>query len=135
MIYFEKRFNLYLDENIFNDDLKNRIRFFTVLLRHDKEKTSVLQKNTEIFRNIFIIFTNLQYFNFASSEIYPKYISFEILSPILISSTILELHVSVSGFNDCLYLLDGRFDQLRTLYVNIASIRYSSDSKSKNTVK
>ncbi len=135
MICFEQRFNLYLDENIFNDDLKNRIRFFTVLLRHDKEKTSVLQKNTEIFRNIFTIFTNLQYFNFASSDIYSKYISVEILSPILISSTIVELHVSVSGFKDCLYLLDGRFDQLRTLYVNIASIRYSSDSKIKNTVK
>ncbi|CAF1460558.1 unnamed protein product [Rotaria sordida] len=40
-------------------------------------------------------------------------------------STLLELHVSVTNFSDCLYLLDGRFNQLHTFYVNIAYTRFS----------
>ncbi|CAF5080216.1 unnamed protein product, partial [Rotaria sp. Silwood1] len=34
-----------------------------------------------------------------------------------ICSTLLELHVTVTDMNDCFCILDGRFDQLRILYV------------------
>ncbi|CAF5026319.1 unnamed protein product, partial [Rotaria sp. Silwood1] len=38
------------------------------------------------------------------------------------SSTLLELHVKLENFTDCLYLLDGRFDSLQKLSVNIYNI-------------
>ncbi|CAF4160796.1 unnamed protein product, partial [Rotaria sordida] len=38
------------------------------------------------------------------------------------SSTLVELYIDVYLFDDCLYLLDGRFDQLRKLFVNVCHI-------------
>jgi hypothetical protein len=35
------------------------------------------------------------------------------------SPNLKELHINVEKFTDCLYLLDGRFKQLHTLYVNV----------------
>lgn len=49
-------------------------------------------------------------------------ISFGISPPFIFSSTLLELHVSLSSFNDCLYLLDGRFDRLHTFHVRIPKL-------------
>ncbi|CAF2783665.1 unnamed protein product [Rotaria sp. Silwood2] len=40
----------------------------------------------------------------------------------IFSSTILILNVRVQCFEDCLYLLDGRFNQLHTLYVDLVNI-------------
>ncbi|CAM4801113.1 unnamed protein product [Rotaria magnacalcarata] len=37
----------------------------------------------------------------------------------------IELHVTVNNFNGCLYLLDGRFNQLHTFHVNVADIQSS----------
>ncbi|CAF4662173.1 unnamed protein product, partial [Rotaria sp. Silwood2] len=31
----------------------------------------------------------------------------------------MELHINVDDFTDCLYLLDGRFQQLRTFYIDV----------------
>ena len=36
------------------------------------------------------------------------------------SSTLMEIHINVAYITDCLYLLDGRFKQLHTLYVNVS---------------
>ncbi len=47
--------------------------------------------------------------------------SYEYSFPIMCSLTLLELHVKVDSFDDCLYLLDGRFSQLQTFYVDIPS--------------
>ncbi|CAF1445988.1 unnamed protein product [Rotaria sordida] len=45
------------------------------------------------------------------------YISFGIQSPMFSSSTLVELHIVVYRFDECLFLLDGRFNQLRILFV------------------
>ncbi|CAF3888150.1 unnamed protein product [Rotaria sp. Silwood1] len=71
------------------------------------------------------MFANLQYLDFDSSSIYSQHLSFDIPPPIFISSTLLELHVNVTFFDDCLYLLDRRFNQLRVLHVKITWIRSS----------
>jgi hypothetical protein len=34
----------------------------------------------------------------------------------------MELHINLMDLNDCFHLLDGRFNQLRVLYVNIGHI-------------
>ncbi|CAF1562711.1 unnamed protein product [Rotaria magnacalcarata] len=39
--------------------------------------------------------------------------------PICFSSSLLELHVCVDIFSDCLYLLDGRFSQLHTIDIHV----------------
>ncbi|CAF0995617.1 unnamed protein product [Rotaria sordida] len=83
--------------------------------------------NTLIFTNIFSVFNNLKYFNFDPSSICYQTISFKnSSSPIFSSTTLLELHVKVDVIGDCLYLLDGRFNQLRSFHVHILMpFRYS----------
>jgi hypothetical protein len=114
--------------------MKNQILSLIICIRQNRKQTSIKDENTIMFTNLFTMFTNLQYLNFDSSSIDHQYISFEISPPIFISSTLFELHVSVPSFNDCLYLLDGRFDQLRAFYVNISWIHCSSRLRSNNTV-
>lgn len=41
------------------------------------------------------------------------------LPPTFNSSTLQELYVSVESAGDLLYILDGRFNQLRTLHVHV----------------
>lgn len=67
------------------------------------------------------MFSNLQYLNFGPSFSGYHTLSFGIPLPIVFSSVLLELHVTVESYEDCLYLLDGRFNQLHTLYIIISS--------------
>jgi hypothetical protein len=86
-----------------------------------------MQQNmcTRVFTRILNLFTNLQYLNFDLSSNSFRRLSFYVSPPTVISSTLLELHVSLRSFNDCLYLLDGRFNQLRALYVSLYLITSS----------
>jgi len=62
------------------------------------------------------MFTKLDYLNFTANLIDHQQISFEISSPSsIVSANLLELNINVDNFNDCLYLLDGRFENLHTL--------------------
>jgi hypothetical protein len=63
--------------------------------------------------------------NIGPSSIWYQYLSFDISPPTVISSTLLELHVCLTKFSDCLYLLDGRFNQLHTFHVNVEFITSS----------
>jgi hypothetical protein len=49
--------------------------------------------------------------------------------PTFRSSTLLKLNIKVHCFDDFLYLLDGRFNQLHTLYVDLARIYCSDEIK------
>jgi len=51
-----------------------------------------------------------------------------------VSSTLRKLNIVVNTFDDCLYLLDGRFDSLSTLIVTIVKIS-GSLSNIDNTVR
>jgi hypothetical protein len=45
---------------------------------------------------------------------------FETIEPArFFSSSLMELHINVDDFTDCLYLLDGRLKRLRIFYVNV----------------
>ena len=79
-------------------------------------------ENTCLFTHIFDKFTNLRMLNLGPSSIWYQYLSFNNSSPTVISSTLQELYVGLEYFTDCLYLLDGRFDQLRKFHINIDSI-------------
>ena len=82
------------------------------------------------------MFANIKYLNFGESSCTGQRLSFYLTPPSVISSNLLELHVSLEFFSDCLYLLDGRFNQLHTLYINISNISsHSSYSESIKIIK
>ena len=65
------------------------------------------------------MFTNLQSLSLGPSSNWYQRFSFDMTFPTVTSSNLLELHILVDDFKDLLYLLDGRFNQLHTLNVNI----------------
>ncbi len=75
--------------------------------------------------HIFTKFTNLRYLNSGPSLIWYSEVSFGISPPNVFTSTLLELYIRLKSFTDCLYLLDGRFNQLQIFHVKIPCIRSS----------
>ncbi|CAF4932131.1 unnamed protein product [Rotaria sp. Silwood2] len=67
------------------------------------------------------MFPNLKFLNYNPHDSYYQIISFAKLPLSVCSSTLLELHINVSDPEDCLHLLDGRFNQLRVFNVKIQS--------------
>jgi len=91
-------------------------------MNHRDKSSTTKNVDTFIFTHIFTMFTDLQCLNFAPCSILCQGLSFDISSPSIFSSNLLELHVNLETFTDCLYLLNGRFNQLRKFYVNICMI-------------
>ncbi|CAF1005573.1 unnamed protein product [Rotaria magnacalcarata] len=129
----ERAKHLFTNSTILTDLFKNKILSLIIHISKSKKQTSTKDANTIIFTDIFTIFTNLQELKFDSNSINPRRLSFDIPPPICISSTLLELHINVTHFYDCIYLLDGRFNQLRVLHVNTFWIRRSSRRTINNT--
>ncbi|CAF3858185.1 unnamed protein product [Rotaria sp. Silwood1] len=127
--------------SIFTDKLsliridKNEILSLVIdITKNKKKKIPSREDNTFVFTNIFTIFKNLKYLNFGPFLNWYQEISFIFTPPTVISSNLLELHLSVVNFLDCLYLLDGRFNKLHTFYVHISSIGFQDikiDNKDK----
>jgi hypothetical protein len=112
----------YLDESCLTSIDKNQI--LELVIKHTTYGKVNLKKdmNSRILAHIFTTFSNLQYLNFCISSIWNGQISFVNPYSGINSSTLLELHIRLSSFSDCLYILDGRFNKLHTLHVDIFSI-------------
>ncbi|CAF1559442.1 unnamed protein product [Rotaria magnacalcarata] len=119
---------LSLYENALTDLFKNKILSLTFNMNVNKKDNDREHVNGIIFQRIIKIFTNLQYLNFCPSSIWYSRISLKAFTANLASTTLSELHVTVNDFDDCLYLLDGRFNQLHTLYVYVADIQSSQQT-------
>ncbi|CAF1431620.1 unnamed protein product [Rotaria sordida] len=68
------------------------------------------------------MFNNLQCLNmdpFSTCDY--NQLAFGVSPPNIFSSTLLYLRVVVDSYEDCLYLLDGRFNQLNEFNVTICS--------------
>ncbi|CAF5058995.1 unnamed protein product, partial [Rotaria sp. Silwood1] len=66
------------------------------------------------------MFNNLQYLNldpFGTCDYHQ--LAFGVSPPNIFSSTLLDLRVVVDSYEDCLYLLDGRFNKLNKFNVTI----------------
>ncbi|CAF4935521.1 unnamed protein product [Rotaria sp. Silwood1] len=113
----------FFDKNPLTDLFRNQILSFTINMTVDKKLNGTDLINTIILRRIIEIFINLQYLNFCPSSIWYSKVSFDSLALAFASSNLLELHVTVNNFDDCFYLLDGRFIELRKFHVNISDIR------------
>jgi hypothetical protein len=80
------------------------------------------------------MFMKLDYLDFTANLVDHQQISFEILSPpSMVSADLLNLNINVDSFNDCLYLLHVRFENLHGLCVRISRI-YSDETIINNKV-
>lgn len=130
LINFE---SFHLDEAPLPQIFKSQISSFVIGFIRKSGNFSTINLPTLVFTQILTIFTNLRYLNFAGSLCACERLSFDVTPPTVSSSTLSELHISVQSFNDCLYLLDGHFNQLRSLRVNSSFIS-SSDLTIHNKV-
>lgn len=72
------------------------------------------------------MFMNLNYLNFTTDLVDHEQVLYEISSPSsIVSANLLKLNIYMSCFNDCLYVLDGRFKNLHTLSITISHIHPS----------
>ena len=99
--------------------MKNQISALVIDISTNEIQSFPVDDNAIIFTHIFTMFTNLQYLNFCSSSRGHQRLLFRTPPLTVISTNLLKLHVYLDAFIDCLYLLDGRFNQLHTLYVDI----------------
>ncbi|CAF1375581.1 unnamed protein product [Rotaria sordida] len=100
---------------------KNQLSSIVIHINKCQESTSSIKDiNIFIFTQIFTMFKNLQYLNFSpfNGSNYHR-LTFGVSPPNILSSTLLQLRVVIDSYEDCLYLLDGRFNQLNTIYVTI----------------
>ncbi|CAM4894187.1 unnamed protein product [Rotaria socialis] len=116
--------HLFVEEDHFGHTVKNRISTLIITLSDKEKKIFSRSRMKAICTRVFTIFTNLICLKFYPySDIYinfverltfnqpREYVTFS-------SSTLTQLYINVETFNDCLYLLDGRFKQLHRFYVN-----------------
>ncbi|CAF3157833.1 unnamed protein product [Rotaria sp. Silwood2] len=91
---------------------QNQILSLVIDIVQRKDLSLAENGNVHIFTRILTVSSKLQCLNFGPSLFPYQRLLFRSLTPIVVSPTLLELRVSVQNFIDCLYLVDGRFDQL-----------------------
>ncbi|CAF1195948.1 unnamed protein product [Adineta steineri] len=124
-----------IDEFCLTSINKNQILSLIIDVTRYKNGKNLRRDTTEcIFMHILNIFSNLEYLNFCPSSMWYQGLLFNNPSPTINSSTLLELHISLASLTDCLYILDGRFNKLHTLYVDIdfiSSLRLTNNNQEK----
>ncbi|CAF3754481.1 unnamed protein product [Rotaria sp. Silwood1] len=118
----EKVKHLFPNETLLFHIFKNQILSLVIHVNQNGYRSDKEEMNTFILTHIITMLINLKYLNFAPSSISYQELSFHYSPPPIFSSNLLELHVSLGNYTDCLYLLDGRFNQLHTLHVNIGTL-------------
>ncbi|CAM4834649.1 unnamed protein product [Rotaria magnacalcarata] len=128
---------LFTDEILSSGIFKNQIT--TLLITIDKnnefyEEMILSAKN--ICNHILTVFTSLISLTLYESS-YKKRIPLlfdDAFLPTFRSSTLLKLKIRVQCFDDCLYLLDGRFNQLHTLCVDLTHINEPDEIKNQGNL-
>lgn len=126
----------YLDDIIFARINRSQISSLVIDISNDEKHIGAFDKDVDsiLFSKIFTMFINLQYLRFGPSSICFQQSPFGIPFSNVISSNLLELHLSVGDFIDCFYLLDGSFNKLHTCHVKICSFGFR-DIKIHNKVE
>ncbi|CAF4692516.1 unnamed protein product [Rotaria sp. Silwood1] len=112
--------SLFTDVNLSSGLFKNQITKLLITIDTDQNQKhhSTMQY---ISNHIFSVFKKLTHLIF--SESYQNVVPLPFYPPInFCSSTLLVLNIKIDCFDTCLYLLDGRFNQLHTLIVESANI-------------
>ncbi|CAF4204874.1 unnamed protein product [Rotaria sordida] len=128
---------------IFNDEtlssiFKNQITtlFITIYNNNDDNYEGKILSLANTCDKIFTVFTRLTTFVLYESSYKNRVrLNFnDLLYPNFRSSTLLKLIINVYSFDDCLYLLDGRFDQLHTFHVDLANVLCSDEIKNQGNL-
>lgn len=115
-------FNVYLDENSPIYKFQYQVRLLVIHINKCEEPSnSIKHINKFIYTRIFTIFKNLHYLNFNPNGSYYHQLTFNLSPPNISCSTLKKLNIMVNSYEDCLYLLDGRFHQLQMFSVTICS--------------
>ncbi|CAF3067489.1 unnamed protein product [Rotaria sp. Silwood2] len=122
---------LFTDETLSSDIFKNQITKLLITINKNDDYLEMLLSVVNIYDYIFSVFTRLiSVVLYESSYKNCVRLNFnDSLHPNIRSSTLLKLNIKVQCFNDCLYLLDGRFNQLNTFHVDLLSIRSPHEVK------
>ncbi|CAF3937137.1 unnamed protein product, partial [Rotaria sp. Silwood1] len=111
-------------ESHLNRIFKNQITTLNITLAGNNIIVSTSDIMNIVCTHILTMFNNLICLKFHPyADIYvvrEERLSFSLSEPpTFFSSSLMELHINVEDFTDCLYLLDGRFKQLHTFYVDV----------------
>ncbi|CAF1330049.1 unnamed protein product [Rotaria sordida] len=117
----ERARDLFTDGSYFICVFEYQLSSLVIHTDEGQRTTSLFEDiNIFLYTQILTMFKNLQYLNFSPfANPNNHQLTFNLSSPNIFSSTLLHLHVIVDTFGDCLYLLDGRFNQLNTFDVTI----------------
>ena len=116
----------FLDKTAVIHRFKNQI--ISLIVEITDIQNSLEDDDTLMISNILNSFTNLKCLNLVPSVACNQLITFRHRSSYIFSSTLLELHIKVMHMEDCLYLLDGRLNQLRIFHVHVESSCFPSVS-------
>ncbi|CAF0789333.1 unnamed protein product [Adineta steineri] len=114
--------SLLLDENSLIHRFKNHISSLFISFDKGDNFCPIGLICSSIFEEILILFTNLQCLIFNPSATLYNAVTFLYSDSFGVCSTLLELHISVTKMEECLYILDEIFDQLRILHVTFHNI-------------
>ncbi|CAF4209205.1 unnamed protein product [Rotaria magnacalcarata] len=109
--------------SLYNIQTETAIGLFTVQMKYKSFQPMIMQLYLHISLFCSLIYNILI---FCPSLLGHQRLSFDTTPLTIISTNLLKLHVYLDAFTDCLYLLDGRFNQLHTFYANISVIHSSN---------
>ncbi|CAM4837432.1 unnamed protein product [Rotaria magnacalcarata] len=128
---------LFTDETLSSGIFKNQITTLFITIDSDKEYYEcMLSSVANICNYILNVFTRLTALVSYESS-YKNLVRLNFNETLLVtfrSSTLLKLYIRVQCFEDCLYLLDGRFDQLHTLYIDLSHIHRPEEIINQNNL-
>ncbi|CAF1146365.1 unnamed protein product [Adineta steineri] len=119
----------YLTDQTLLDIFKKQIRTLSITICDDYNDFHEMTRSVaKIFDKILNVFINLTSFvlNDAWYKIRVRLTFHNPFFPNIRSSTLLKLIIRVESINDCLYLLDGRYNQLHTFHVDILGIAFQN---------
>ncbi|CAF2987020.1 unnamed protein product [Rotaria sp. Silwood2] len=122
---------LFNDEMISSNILKNQITTLFVTIDDNKETVFSMIKVCNYIVNAFTNLMDLTLYESSFINRIPLYFNDGFFSTFR-SSTLLKLNIRICTIDDCLYLLDGRFNQLHTLYVDIVDVNPSEEIKNQD---
>ncbi|CAF3215420.1 unnamed protein product, partial [Rotaria sp. Silwood2] len=121
----EVLFNYLTNNTILRQLLNEQITCLTIDVK-DKPTEPSSETLWVIFTLILSLCKQLNKLNFCQFDNRSTFRTFDLSSTNFKSSTLTELKINVETFDDCLYLLDGCFNCLSTLIINIEIISFTS---------
>jgi hypothetical protein len=114
-----------LDES-HRDLFQKQIRKLVIGIDRNERDVSTMGK---LYNRIFAVFHQLTDLTFTETSYESRARLFNTQLTRCCSSTLTVLSIKVQSFDACLSILDGRFNQLHTLWIDVIQIRIESDEK------